>query len=285
MHRQDLLPRQLLLKGQSIEIIKMRQFQDGLSGTPHRHDHYTLMWITDGQGTQVIDSREYEMLTNRVFFMQPGQVHAMKNFERDGWLILFDEVVYNRFLQFHPLEESMGILNIAAAQPYVDLDKATAGLYSAIVPLLVTETLAEMLDGNSIVHLLSVLLLRANAVYEKEFNYGYCENNEAKDVILRLQKLVEENYRTQQGNDFYAAGLHLQARRLNEIVRESLGITVHEIIQSRLLTESKILLSSTPLTVKEICYQLGFSDPAYFNRFFKKYTSLTPANYRKLHIQ
>jgi AraC family 4-hydroxyphenylacetate 3-monooxygenase operon regulatory protein len=49
----------------------------------------------------------------------------------------------------------------------------------------------------------------------------------------------------------------------------------------RLMQEAKRLLLFTGSSANEICYQLGFKDPAYFSRFFQRYAQLTPGEYRQ----
>ncbi len=53
------------------------------------------------------------------------------------------------------------------------------------------------------------------------------------------------------------------------------------VIKKRLLLEAKFLLGYSNKTAKEICYEIGFDDPAYFARFFKKNTKMTPLSFRR----
>nr|WP_295928292.1 helix-turn-helix domain-containing protein [uncultured Dyadobacter sp.] len=55
----------------------------------------------------------------------------------------------------------------------------------------------------------------------------------------------------------------------------------NDIIKDRILLEAKRLLCYTNLSVKEVAYQLGYEDPAYFNRMFTGKTGDTPHNFKK----
>lgn len=57
----------------------------------------------------------------------------------------------------------------------------------------------------------------------------------------------------------------------------------NDLIKDRIMLEAKRLLSYSSLSVKEIAYQLGYDDPAYFNRLFTKKTGDTPSNFKKKH--
>ncbi|WP_447643033.1 MULTISPECIES: helix-turn-helix domain-containing protein [Chitinophagaceae] len=260
----------------------MDNYVHDLSNIPHRHDHYTLMWITRGHGSQLIDGNEYDMLTDRVFFLHPGQVHSMLDFDRDGWLLLFSEVVYKLFLKYHPLEEYFGMMDLAGEKPYVDLTEKPKEIFESVFKLIETELSNKEAHEHIASHLISILLLTASKIFHAQKKQP--EDNEAKDLVRRLKLLIEDNFRNMQHVHFYADKLHLQPRRLNDIVKNNTGQSVHEIIEERLLTESKILLSSSAMTVKEISYHLGFNDPSYFNRFFKRNTRQTPVQFRAMKL-
>nr|WP_068892537.1 helix-turn-helix domain-containing protein [Pedobacter panaciterrae] len=99
-------------------------------------------------------------------------------------------------------------------------------------------------------------------------------------VIYQLEMLLERNVKTQKRPEFYSDVLGISLRRLNAICLHHLHKSLYELIQERRFTESLELLKYTSLSVKEITYYLGFSDPPYFIRYFKKQTGLTPRRYR-----
>ena len=57
--------------------------------------------------------------------------------------------------------------------------------------------------------------------------------------------------------------------------------TPNDIIKDRIILEAKRLLAHSDLNVKEIAYDLGYDDPAYFNRLFAKVSEIAPAEFRK----
>ncbi|MFT4204137.1 MAG: AraC family transcriptional regulator [Chitinophagaceae bacterium] len=276
--KKNSLPKQLLLKNRNIQLIRLDKYIHELSDKPHRHDHYTLMWITHGHGSQRINGNEYEMLTDRVFFLRPGQIHSMLDFDRGGWLLLFSEVVYKLFSKYHPLEAYFGMMDLTGEKPYIDLTENAKAVFASTIQLIQLELSQGPPNENIASHLASLLLLTANQLYHARKKQP--ENNKVKDLIRRLKLLVEDHFRTEQHVTFYAEKLNLQPRRLNDIARNNTGQSVHQMLEERLLTESKILLSSSAMTVKEISYNLGFNDPSYFNRFFKRNVGNTPVQFR-----
>ncbi|MES1155772.1 MAG: helix-turn-helix domain-containing protein, partial [Pseudorhodoplanes sp.] len=80
---------------------------------------------------------------------------------------------------------------------------------------------------------------------------------------------------------FYADRLAMTADRLNTHVKRATGVTAGHLICHRILTEAKRELVFTGRAVAEIAYDLGFTDPSHFGRFFRKQTGTTPQAFRE----
>lgn len=80
----------------------------------------------------------------------------------------------------------------------------------------------------------------------------------------------------------FAKQLNLHVNSLNRAVKEVKGKTTTEIIGERTMQEAKVLLKHTDMSVSEIAYCLGYSEPTHFNAFFKKHARLSPAQFRKV---
>lgn len=89
----------------------------------------------------------------------------------------------------------------------------------------------------------------------------------------------EQRFSLRSARDF-AEELSVHVNHLNRAIRLTTGKTTSAHIFERLATEAKALLRHTNWNISEISYCLGFEDPAHFNHFFKKQTSLTPSAFR-----
>jgi AraC family transcriptional activator of pobA len=103
---------------------------------------------------------------------------------------------------------------------------------------------------------------------------------EAK-LTQALQELIAANYKFQRGQQFYNDALNVTYYYLNGVSKRRLGKTVYQLVADCLLKESKALLSTTACSVKTIAYELGFSDPSNFVKFFKGCTGQTPLEFRQ----
>lgn len=96
-----------------------------------------------------------------------------------------------------------------------------------------------------------------------------------------LETLIAAHFREHRPVAFYAERLGLSVSHLNRLSRERLGASVQARMASRLLEAARRDLVFTPTTIQKIAFAMGFQDPAYFNRFFKKMTGMTPGAFRR----
>ena len=95
-----------------------------------------------------------------------------------------------------------------------------------------------------------------------------------------LFELIEGNFRKERYAGFYASALGITPKRINEILHEKFDLTLTRILHTRLILEAKREIAYGRKSFKEISFELGFSDQAYFSRFFKVQTGMMPAGFR-----
>ena len=100
------------------------------------------------------------------------------------------------------------------------------------------------------------------------------------DVFRKFNLLVEANFRSEHSVSYYAQRLSKSPKTLANVFALYNDKTPLQVIQERILIEAKRLLFYTNKSVKQITYELGFEDPAYFSNFFKRHTSLSPVEFR-----
>jgi AraC-like DNA-binding protein len=101
------------------------------------------------------------------------------------------------------------------------------------------------------------------------------------DYTLLFRDLVEQHFTQIKSVSVYAAKLHVSEKRLNQAITKILG----KLIDERVLLEAKRLLIHAYNSIKEIGFTLGFEDPAYFIKYFRKHTSKTPVEFRQQYLQ
>jgi AraC-like DNA-binding protein len=125
---------------------------------------------------------------------------------------------------------------------------------------------------------MSVLLTYLSRLYSEQFK----DNEPSTDKLLlqKFQAKIDECYCELHEVGDYASLLNISAGHLSEVVKTQSGKPAIKHIHERLILEARRILFHTNNALKEIAFGLGFSDASYFNRFFKRETGVTPAEYR-----
>ncbi|MBY0243076.1 MAG: helix-turn-helix domain-containing protein [Burkholderiaceae bacterium] len=122
-----------------------------------------------------------------------------------------------------------------------------------------------------------VLLTRAQAEQQSAHQSGRGDF----ELFSRFRAQVELHFREQWQVGHYADALQLSPVRLNRLCLKVAGRTAFDLAQDRLMLEACRKLTYAPSPVASIAYELGFQDPAYFSRLFKKRMGVTPKDFRR----
>jgi AraC family transcriptional activator of pobA len=99
-------------------------------------------------------------------------------------------------------------------------------------------------------------------------------------LYTRFVRLVEQHHAAHWPVSRYAQALGLSTERLNRLTRAEAARTALQVVHERLLREAQRQLLYTRAPVSKIAFDLGFEDPAYFTRFFKRGAGETPLAWR-----
>lgn len=101
-----------------------------------------------------------------------------------------------------------------------------------------------------------------------------------QELLLKFIQLIDNHYIDKRTVQEYADMLAITSNHLSQVVKQVSGKNALNFIAERLATEAKSLLQYTNAEISQIAYQLNFSDPANFGRFFKKQAGLSPSEFR-----
>ncbi len=109
-------------------------------------------------------------------------------------------------------------------------------------------------------------------------------STEEAQRLRRFRRLIESQYLKHWPVAQYARRLALSETSLNRLCRRQAGCTAFELIQQRLALEARRRLVYAGSSVSGIAAELGFKDPAYFSRFFRRHGNVSPNEYRRRHL-
>lgn len=248
---------------------------------PHRHDFFHIVWIERGTGHHIIDSVKYEVRPGTLFFMSPGQIHdfALSD-DTEGYTVSFSAEFFVLQLQNKNLLAQIPIFNHYEPVQVLYTQGVDADELRTVIETIRDEYENESFRAQDMIRShLFILLVKASRLTLPSTGVG--AGNRDQLLYRRLKALLEENFATVQDPAMYATMLRATERALNDAARRCGGVTTGQMIRERVILEAKRLLAHSGAQVAQVAVQLGFDDPAYFSRCFKKHTGRTPIEFRQ----
>ena len=265
--------------------LQVHRFEDVLRDTnkiipPNRWSYHRIGLIKKGSGEFITGIYKFKAIKNTLIVIPTRVITSSKNWTLDveGYIALFNVDFFLRNNFSNKYIESKKILS-SSIQPYIQLNDSEAKEIADIFETILEERKSESKNKNELIALKIIeLLILSERLFDKKQNFE--TNTPSIDIIKRFLDLLEVNFSTERSVKFYAEKLAIHPNYLNALIKKHTGITAKESIQNRLLIETKYLLHSTNLSIKEISNQVGFNDPNYFTSFFTKFEHVSPGNYR-----
>lgn len=236
------------------------QLQSTTTFTPLLNKVYTfsthsLLLLQSGLGIFQVDFKNYNFPSGKTIFLSPGQYFQLLSGQYTIARIDFPN------FSIQQTQNSRYLFKHLVSLGYVDLNQNPQGLHFFDTP------------ENSL-HLLQTAIGKW-----QELNPFNASPHEI-DLLFDLKDIVDDRYREPISLPYVAQQLKQKEYRVKALAKEKLNSTVNKFIQNKLLLEAKRQVIFTPNSTKEIAYQLGFTNPNYFNRFFKLHTKTTPHDFR-----
>lgn len=243
---------------------------------PRKLSCYFIVLIESGSITYNIDLQDFVLTDGHLLFAMPNQIFSppAKPYNLKYFKLLFDENTLALLPQqfpflVNPLNAQTIVLNSAAKERVLKV----FGILNQVLYLDKYDT-----DTEIILAYLNSLLSELNSAYFK---------NKAPVNILNANlskfiefKLVVETYLTEQPSiHSIAEKLALSTNSLYRIVKEYSGTSPKDYFTNRLMAEAQRKLRYSATSIKEVAYELGFNDPDYFSKLFKKSTGKSASEF------
>lgn len=247
---------------------------------PHQHSFYQFIWFrTEGQ--HYVDYEVISHKANTLFFLDKSQVHTFcKDSPNDGVLYHFDELFLNRQGAESDSWVQQKIFN-GIGDPYLELDDSSIDFFHTISSQLGEEMLKKERNySHQVYHLFHSLIMTLERLKYAELGSTQAEDSNLQ-LLVSFKKLIQEHIHSTMSIDQYSELLAVSSKKLTDISKTYLHDTPHNVIKKRKLLEAKRLLSNTNISITELAYKLGFDQPTYFTKYFKKETGLTPKDFAR----
>lgn len=238
--------------------------------TANRLDFYMVVLVTAGEGIKTFGSKEYHIRKGMLCFVAPGMITNWQEIDADqkGYILLFDDH-FLPHLNTYPFFKPEGC-------PVIALDDAQQQYFEHYFQEIEKEAgELELLRAFT-----TIILRKTQQLFAGQAPSS--GSNAAIRLTSAFTALLDKHIEALSIRQL-AAMLNVTQNHLNDTVKAVTGKPAGVHIRERIVKEAAQLLVHTHLSIAEICYRFNFSDQSYFIRFFKKYTGLTPGQFREAH--
>ncbi len=250
----------------------------------HTHDFYNITWVEKGGFYYHLDMQSFNIPDNTILFHSPGEFHSFQSYEQavvtsidfsEDYFLHFDKNIAKK-LKFD-IQKNVPVLTIHDKETQQKIKERIA-----LIKSLKSNPQTAFINTTSIYSALTILLCEIAGT--KEFIEA--KNNSMPDaathnLYLSFLDKIEQEYSKHHSAQYYAEELHVGINTLNSCCKKNSGLTPLVIINDRIISEAKRLLLYSALRSSEISNLLGFPEQAHFINFFKRFTKMSPTNFRK----
>ena len=250
---------------------------------PHRHtDLVHVLHVADGQVELELEGTQHALQGPLVIVVPAMAIHGFR-FSQDieGHIVTVAQPLAEQLDQ--RLEELTSVFRHADYHLLRQPQKARR------LATLVAQINAEyrqpapgrdrMLDA--LLQALAIELFRLATSHDQPGTAtGPRQRDRGHKHLASFQALIEAQFRQQPSIERFAEQLGMSSAHLNALCRRLANRSALQLLHERLLLEAKRQLTYTNMTISQVADSLGFSEPAYFTRFFKRNTGLSPREFR-----
>lgn len=246
---------------------------------PYRLRFYDILLVTRGEGTLWLDSTPHPLTPRRLIFTTPGQVRRFRDARVDGLCLFFAAEFLETFLQDPLFLMRLHYFHNPARPLSLELSAERARWLEGRLEDMRVE-IGRLRDDST--HLLRAILYEVLVTMNRWFAeaYGGAADPPGNSAALEFRRLVEHRFARSHRVSEYARTLAITPGHLSDLTRRTFGLSPGALIRTRLVLEARRLLLHTDHTAGWIAAELGFKDPAYFSRFFRRETGMSPRTFR-----
>jgi AraC family transcriptional activator of pobA len=249
------------------------------------YNFYSVCTKRDFTGRMKYGQNYYDFDNGIMTFFAPGQVISTEGSDvsvNGMWLVFHPD-----FLRGYALDRNIkeyGYFSYATHEA-LHLSDAEETMINTLM-LSIKKEYNSPIDHYSqdvMVSHTELLLTYANRFYNRQFITRKLVNN---SLISKLEDVLTVHFNSDKSclprvKDI-AAHLNVSPQYLSDMLRAHTGLNAQQHIHNKLIEKAKEILATTPLSVSEIAYQLGFEYPQSFSKLFKAKENISPLEYRKL---
>ncbi|WP_158800117.1 helix-turn-helix domain-containing protein [Pedobacter sp. L105] len=244
---------------------------------PYKLSFYCFVFVYQGTSTYRVDLQDSIVADGQMLFALPNQIFSNypKNEDEKSFKVVFDENTLALLPNTYHFLVNPYNINTIAFDP-VSKERVKT-VFSILFDLL--HSSSKQQHSEIILAHLNTLLTEINSAYFQQQGIDDTFSNNKISKYIAFKLAVETHLTDQHDVQSIAEKLAMTTTSLYSVVKEFSGVSPKEWMTNRLMLEAQRKLQYSKLSVKELAYELGFNDPGYFSRAFKKSTGKSVSSY------
>ena len=263
-----------------VDVAWIHEMPTFILDEPHALDFHDILLVTRGRGTFLLDGVPLEVQPGRMLFTTPGQVRRWRVPKLDGICLFFPALFLQEYFRDTQFVDRLPYFRHEAGErsALALAPRTAAGLRRQMLAM--RDELQRIRPDS--VHLLRAqlheILIRLARLYAAAHPAPSPPPTHA--IVRRYQELVERHFRHLHRTSEYTGKLAVTPGHLSALCRKQLGRSAKQVLLERIAVEARRLLLYTDRTAESIAHDLGFADPSYFGRFFRRMSGMSPRRFR-----
>ena len=281
------LPSDILQKTGQFNVFRLGDYFGTSKAMPYSRKDYYKISLISGENVVHYADKTLKVEENMLLVANPQVPYNWEPLskEKTGAFCVFTEDFMNGFGNFkdYPIFQSKGT-------PILSLNDADFQRILAIYNRMFSEINTDYEYKYDLLrNLVFELIHEALKLQPASLHKSKTESKASERISALFMELLERQFpienplqqiKIKSAGEF-AYHLNVHANHLNRVLKETTGKTTSQLINERIALEARALLKHTNWNIAEISWCLGFEDPSYFIKFFKKASDATPGNFRK----
>jgi AraC family transcriptional activator of pobA len=244
---------------------------------PHRHQHITQIFVLTEGGVEVqFDDEHHRITAPALLYIPDGVMHGFDWQSHSQGTVLSVASPMLRQVEQN-IGESVDTLAEAFVLPVNEVYRSALQVLCTAIQQEASS--ASLHQGSMLQALLQQLLILMHRMQPARAEEGSLSKPERK--LRQFQQLIRQHFTEQHKVAWYARQIGVSQAHLNQICQQYFNSNALALIHNVLISEAKRYLIFSDTAVADIAERLGFNEPGYFNKFFKRHTGLSPAAYRR----
>lgn len=262
--------------GVFLKELAPQTLEEDILGLTHRDDYYVFILVLNGTFRINCELQTHELQTRDLFLIKPYQIHTIEEYSED---------FFGHFLSIQdfriPDDLTYLLFNLPNTQQCIPLKTETCQTLLDTIHLLTKyETKQEEYTTEITNGLFQAIIYKIGSLFKEKTRVPEVSAiNQSNVITSKFKRLITTQTHLRQPS-YFANLLFITPAHLNDCVKKTTGQTVSYWLKKSIIDEAKRLLYYTTKSVKEIAFELGYEDHAYFSRLFKKHVKQTPLQFR-----